>query len=69
MIFSYDTQEYELVGVTSFRNACITEGLFTRVAPFINWILPILENPPSTPALFTLPSTVPTTTKPEILGI
>jgi hypothetical protein len=72
MVYSNENQQYELVGITSFRDVCTTEGLFTRVVPFINWILGILENPPPTPLpLPTIPSpapTIPTTTTPEILG-
>jgi hypothetical protein len=72
MIYSNDSQQYELVGVTNFRNICTTEGLFTRVLPFTNWILRILNDPPPTPPVLTLPTlatTVPTTTPPEILGV
>ncbi|CAF1279639.1 unnamed protein product [Adineta steineri] len=60
MTFSNNTQDYELVGVTSFRSACTTEGLFTRVAPFLDWISGILENPPPTPPIVT--TTIQTTT-------
>ncbi|CAF1277637.1 unnamed protein product [Adineta steineri] len=60
MTFSNDTQDYELVGVTSFRSSCTTEGLFTRVAPFLDWISGILENPPPTPPIVT--TTIQTTT-------
>ncbi|CAF2120402.1 unnamed protein product [Rotaria magnacalcarata] len=49
MVYSNDSAQYELVAITSFRNACITEGLFTRVIPFVDWILNILKNPPATP--------------------
>ena len=49
MIFSDITQEYELVGIASARNACTTEGLFTRIEPFLEWILDILDSPPPTP--------------------
>ena len=72
MIYSNEDQRYELVGITSVRSACTTEGLFTRIAPFLDWITEILENPPPTPPPFiTFPTaapTVPTTTTPEILG-
>ncbi|CAF1310617.1 unnamed protein product [Adineta steineri] len=60
MTFSNNTQDYELVGVTSFRSSCTTEGLFTRVAPFLDWISGILENPPPTPPIVT--TTIQTTT-------
>ena len=72
MIHSTEGQQYELVGIASFRNACTTEALFTRVAPFSDWILETLRNPPPTPAPIvipgSLPPTVPTTTQPDILG-
>ncbi|CAF1122811.1 unnamed protein product [Rotaria sp. Silwood1] len=62
MVFSNDSQQYELVGITSFRNECTTEGLFTRVAPFVNWILTTLNNPPPTPPPITTTTTTTTTT-------
>ena len=72
MIYSDEKRRYELVGITGFRTACTTQGLFTRIVPFLAWIIDILENPPPTPpAILTPPSlapTVPTTTTPEILG-
>jgi hypothetical protein len=69
MIYSNVTEQYELVGVTNFRNICITEGLFTRVLPFAEWIWTVLDNPPPTPPIPTLATTIPTTTPPEILGV
>jgi hypothetical protein len=54
------TQQYELVGVTSYRNVCTAEGLFTRIAPYVDWILTILGNPPPTPLPIT--TTIRTTT-------
>lgn len=72
MIYSEGNQQYELVGITSARLDCTDEGLFSRIAPFMNWITDTLANPPATPPpLPTLPSTrptVPTTTTPEVLG-
>ncbi|UJR12661.1 hypothetical protein I4U23_016835 [Adineta vaga] len=38
MIYSNKSEQYELVGITSYRNKCIAEGVFTRVAPFASWI-------------------------------
>ncbi len=68
MIYSNDTKKYELVGITSFRNVCTTEGLFTRIAPFVDWILTTLENPPPIPTSSTrMPITIPTP-KPDVLG-
>ena len=72
MIFSDITQEYELVGIASARNACTTEGLFTRIEPFLEWILDILDSPPPTPLPITFPTIAPlesTTTTPEVLGM
>jgi hypothetical protein len=43
MVFSNDSEQYELVGVTGYRSACTTEGSFTRVTPFVSWILTILN--------------------------
>ncbi|CAF1386664.1 unnamed protein product [Adineta steineri] len=72
MIYSDDKQQYELVGITSHRSECTTEGVYTRVAPFIDWISDILANSPSTPMpIPTIPSQpppAPTTLPPEILG-
>ncbi len=72
MVYSNETQQYELIGITSYRDACATEGLYTRIAPFIEMILAILKTPPPTPPLPptmpTLPPTLPTTTPPEIIG-
>jgi len=69
MIYSNDTQHYELVGITGFRNVCTSEGLFTRTAPFVDWILTTLENPPPVPTFSTrTPITIPTP-KPDILGM
>ena len=56
MIFSNASQQYQLVAITSFRSECTTAGLFTRVAPFADWIFSVLNNPPS------LPTTTMTTT-------
>jgi hypothetical protein len=68
MIYSNNTQQYELVGITGFRNVCTSEGLFTRTAPFVVWILTTLENPPPAPTLPTIiPITIPTP-KPDMLG-
>jgi secreted trypsin-like serine protease len=68
VVYSNDTQQYELVGITSFRNVCISEGLFTRTAPFFDWISRILENPPPLTTLSTrLPVTTPTP-KPDVHG-
>ncbi|CAF3016792.1 unnamed protein product [Rotaria sp. Silwood2] len=69
MVYSNNNQQYELVGITSFRNACTTEGLFTRVAPFVNWILTILNNPPPTPPPITTTTRITTTTGRPILFI
>ncbi len=59
--------------MTSYRDACTTEGLFTRIAPFTNLIMAILKKPPPTPTppptFPTFPSTVSTTLPPEILGM
>ncbi|UJR11644.1 hypothetical protein I4U23_015825 [Adineta vaga] len=72
MVYSNESQQYELVGITSYRNKCTTTGLFTRVAPFADWIWGILENPPSTPASVPTipprPQTSPITIPPEVLG-
>ncbi|CAF2519552.1 unnamed protein product [Rotaria sp. Silwood2] len=69
MIYSGTSQQYELVGIGSFRNACATERLFTRIAPFIDWILEMLENLPATLSpIPTFPPLSSTTTWPEILG-
>ena len=66
MIYSNDSQQYELIGITSFRNVCTNEGLFTRIVPFIDWILTTLEHPP--PIFPTVsPVTLPTP-KPDVLG-
>jgi secreted trypsin-like serine protease len=68
VFYSNDTQQYELVGITSFRNVCTSEGLFTRTAPFSDWISRILENPPPLTTLSTrLPVTTPTP-KPDVHG-
>lgn len=72
MVFSDITQEYELVGIASARNACTTEGLFTRIEPFLGWILDTMDNPPPTPPSITFPTVAPqgsTTTTPEVLGM
>lgn len=68
VIYSNDTQQYELVGITSFHNVCTSEGLFTRLAPFVDWVLKILAHPPllSTISIMT-PITVPTP-KPNVFG-
>jgi secreted trypsin-like serine protease len=71
MIHSNDSQPYELVGITSFRNACTTEGLFTRIEPFANWVLDIVENPPAItlfPPLTNFTTPIPLTPKPDVLG-
>lgn len=68
VIYSNDTQQYELVGITIFRNVCTTEGIFTRLIPFLNWIQTILNNPPTLPTTSTRKPTTATTTKPDILG-
>ncbi|CAF0979092.1 unnamed protein product [Rotaria sordida] len=72
MIRSSDNLQYELVAITSFRNSCAIEGLFTRTEPFNDWILTTLQNPPTTIQSFiTFPTfpilTVPTP-KPDVLG-
>ncbi len=69
MVYSNDTQQYELVGITSLCNVSTSEGLFIRIAPFFDWISRILENPPPLPT--TLPTrppiTIPTP-KPDVHG-
>ena len=68
-VYSEEDQQYELVGITSYRDACVTDGLFTRIAPFIDWILTVLNTPPPTPPPPpTIPPTVSTTTPPDSLG-
>jgi hypothetical protein len=65
MFYSNESRQYELVAVTSYRNACTTQGLFTRIEPFADWILHILDDPPQTPTPRTTTrrsSTVTTTT-------
>jgi len=69
MVYSNENQQYELVGITSYRDECTSEGLFTRIEPYINLILTILNKPPPTsPPEPTLPPTLSTTTPPEIIG-
>jgi hypothetical protein len=71
MIYSNDTQQYELVGITSFRNICTSEGLFTRTMPSFDWISNILDNPPPVspvPTLRTIPTMTTPTPKPDVLG-
>lgn len=64
MMYSNESSQYELVAITSFRNVCTTEGVFTRVEPFSDWILNILENPPATrPTITTTPRSTITTGK------
>ena len=71
MISSNSIDAYELVAITGFRNECIVEGIYTRVEPFIDWILNTMDNPPPTSAPFTFgtipPATFPTP-KPDVLG-
>jgi hypothetical protein len=68
MIYSNDTQEYKLVGITSFRNICTSDGIFTLTEPFINWITTTLQNPvPLSTLLTRIPITIPTP-KPDVLG-
>ena len=61
MTFDNSTLQFELVAVTSARNACTTEGLFTRVAPYNDWISSVLKNPP--PILTTTTRATTTTGK------
>jgi hypothetical protein len=72
MIYSNETQQYELVGITSFRDKCTTEGVFTRIAPYIDLILTILKKPPPSPTpqptFPTLSPTVSITTSQETTG-
>jgi hypothetical protein len=71
MIYSNDIQQYELVGITSFRDSCAIEGVYTRIAPFVKWILTTLENPPPLPTLPPIPTLAPITfptPKPDVLG-
>jgi hypothetical protein len=72
MVYSNENQQYELVGITSYRDECTSEGLFTRIEPYINLILTILNKPPPTPppepTIPTLPPSLSTTTPPEIIG-
>lgn len=71
MIYSNETFDYELVGLTGFRNECLTEGIFTRLYPFLHWINSTMMNPPPTnpPINITFPpfATLPTP-KPDVLG-
>ncbi|UJR14367.1 hypothetical protein I4U23_001363 [Adineta vaga] len=68
MIYSNENQRYELIGITSFRNACLTEGLYTRVLPYLNYIMDIVENPPTLPTVASPATILSTTTTSEILG-
>ena len=65
MIQSNETKEFELVAVIGFRNVCTSEGLFTRVEPFTDWILDILNDPPPTPRPRTTTTTTLQTTRRE----
>lgn len=71
MVYSNATSQYELVGITSARNGCIAEGIYTRVEPFIEWLANTMANPPPTVPPFVFP-TIPTVTqvtpKPDVLG-
>ena len=69
MIYSNHTKQYELVAITSFRNACTSEGIFTRTMPYFDWISEVLKN--SSSMAFTIFSSSPTTTlisEPDVLG-
>jgi hypothetical protein len=71
MVYSDDNQQYELVGITSFRNQCLNEGIYTRIYPFTDWILDVLKNPPPTvpPFVFpTIPPVILPTPQPDVLG-
>ncbi len=68
MIYSNDIQQYELVGITSFRDSCAIEGVYTRIAPFVKWILTTLENPPPLPTLPPIATITYPTPKPDVLG-
>lgn len=69
MIYSNHSAQYELVGITSVRNSCTNAGIFTRVAPFINWISTTLANPPTIIPIFpTFPTATVPTPKPDVLG-
>lgn len=71
MFYSTDRQQYELVGIIGPRAACLTRGLFTRVGPFVPWIMETMKNPPPPTTLFplfTLPTELLSTPGPDLLG-
>lgn len=69
IIHSTHTRRYELVGVLSLCNSYTSEGIFTRIIPYSNWILEILKSPsPTLPPLFLDSSTTLITPKPDRLG-
>ncbi len=72
MIYSNEHQQYQLVGITSYRDTCMTDGLFTRVAPFIDLIMTVVKTPPPTSSSSSPRTTIPTlpstTTPPDVLG-
>lgn len=69
MVFHEENKRLELVGVTSVRNECLSEGIYTRTKLVNDWIIRLIENPPAPPTLPTIaPVTFPTM-RPDQLGI
>lgn len=69
MIYSNQTKQYELVAITSFRNVCASEGIFTRTMPYFDWISEVLKNASTTAStIFSSSSSTILTPKPDTLG-
>ena len=68
MIESNTTNNYEVVAVISHRVNCTTEGLFTRVAPFLDWIDLIMNTRWTVPIPMTTTPTTRRTTTTNTLG-
>ncbi|CAF1050046.1 unnamed protein product [Adineta ricciae] len=71
MIHSEGVQQYELVGVISARFSCTSRGIYTRIAPFIDWIFNTMKNPPPPPTfppIIVIPTIALSTPKPDVLG-
>jgi len=68
MIESNTTNNYEVVAVISHRVNCTTQGLFTRVAPFLDWIDLIMDTRWTVPIPMTTTPTTRRTTTTNTLG-
>ena len=69
IIYSTDAQQYELVAIVNSCNVCTSEGIFTQIIPYSDWISEIMKSSSATlPTFSPRLSTSTLTRKPDLSG-